>query len=54
MKNCFAKTYRSNSRLCGHCNPPLFTYRSRNPSHNCEEFIDEIYSSRLHLMGIPF
>ena len=35
-------------------NPTTFSLRNRNPDRNCEEHIGEIYSSRLHLMGIPF
>ena len=35
-------------------NPTTFSLQNRNPYHNCEELIGEIYSSGLHLMGIPF
>ena len=35
-------------------NPTTFFLRNRNPCHNCEELIGGIYSSRLHLMDIPF
>ena len=42
------------TRDCADAEPcHLFTYGSRNPNHNCEEGIDEIYSSKPDLMDIP-
>ena len=34
-------------------NSTSFYLQKQEPQHNCEELIDEIYSSSLHLMDIP-